>query len=134
MAEYGTKEFTEFWRVRGFFAAVDSSKGHGKYTPDGLRRAASVVIQYKIAEMRKELGRALAVVERLDHTFTNGTRGGRVEQTQVEASMIEVAERMRSAADLHMVAKWWMTEAGHRRSWIHSEPEGGASRPSSAPI
>jgi hypothetical protein len=118
MAEYGTSQFVELWRLRGFFAAVDTSKGQGKYAPGGLRRAAATVIQSKIAETRKELARAQTVLERLDHAFTSGTHGGNLDQLSLDTNMIEFAARMRGAMGIYLRAMWWLSERSYRKASI----------------
>ncbi|MBL8175565.1 MAG: hypothetical protein JNK48_12900 [Bryobacterales bacterium] len=116
--------------MRGFFAALETAKAQGKYAPDGLRRAASVVIQHKIAEARKELAQAQAALERLDHVFTTGAKGGKLEQMQLDAGMIEFAARMRAAIDTYPLTRWWMPEGNYRKADIQS---GGGGYTPTAP-
>jgi hypothetical protein len=118
MAEYGTTLFTEIWRTRGFFAALDTSKGQGTYTPDAMRRAASAVIQSKITEARKQLAQAQAALERLEHSFTAGSQGGKLDQMHLDAGIIDFATRMRAAIEIYPQTRWWMPEGNYRKAGI----------------
>ncbi len=133
MAEYGSKEFIELWRQKGLFAALDTSAKHGRYTREGLSRAVTMQMQNKMAELRKQLAQAQTAMDRIDHSIQSGTRGGKVEQVHLDASMIELAERVRAFASMYDSMKWFLPEAAYRKAWIcpgkDSVPAGHGSQP-----
>jgi len=126
MPEYGTREFIQLWQQKGLFVALDSSAKHGRYTREGLRRAVVVQTQSKIVEMRKQLSLAQAMLDRLDQNAAPGAHGAKVDQAHLEANMIELAERVRSFADLFGLSKWFLSEASYRKASIQPGRDGDA--------
>lgn len=124
MPEYGTREFIQLWQQKGLFVALDSSAKHGRYTREGLRRAVVVQTQTKIVEMRKQLAQAQAMLDRIDKEAAPGAHGAKVEQANLEANMIELAERVRGFAHLFSLSKWFLSEASYRKAWIQTGREG----------
>ena len=74
--------------------------------------------------MRKELAQAQSLLDRFEQSILAGTRGGKVEQTRVEANVIEMAERVRGFAGVFQTMKWFLSEASYRKAWIQSSRDG----------
>jgi len=115
MAEYGTEQFKELWRQRGFFPALDSSPRHGKSSVEEMRRLNCHLMREKIAEMRKELSRMQSVLDRLDHDTMAGFTGGKVEQLHLERNVVEMGGWIASVLESYSMMDFYISEAGFRK-------------------
>ena len=115
MAEFGTPAFKELWRQRGFFAALDSSPRHGKASVESMRAMNCDVVREKIPQLRKELARLSAVVDRLDHHTLAGSSGGKVEYLHFERDVVELAGWIASLLESYGGFEYYLSEAGFHK-------------------
>lgn len=132
MAEFGSPAFNEIWRKSGFFAALDSSAMHGQATAASMRSMNCRHLREKIPEIRKELGRLAAAVDRLDHDTLTGAAGGKVEYLHFERDVVELGGWVVSLMESYGALEYYLSEAGFQKvnGWLEKWSDGPSTHAS----
>lgn len=135
MAEYGTPAFRELWRKSGFFAALDSSAVHGKATAAEMRSMNCRHMREKLPEIRKEVARLAAALDRVNHDTLAGAAGGKVEHQHFERDVVEMGGWIASLLESYGVFYFYLSEPGYQKvnGWMQKWNEGPGPHPSRLP-
>ena len=115
MPEFGTPAFNEAWRRSGFFAAAQQKVllGATEHTIlTGLTRESALAVQADLAEMRDELTKIQAAVDRVAHNMQPGVSGGRVDPLQLEHSLVALGGWIASAVQTLGAMSYYLSEPG----------------------
>lgn len=134
MSAYGTEEFKELWRRRGFFVAVETITPTDKATPADFRRLNATVMRDAAVKLRKEIARMQAAVDRIEHELQTGVAGGKMNQVHLEPNIVEVGGWIASTLQSFGGLGFYLSEAGFRKveGWL-KEQSGDSVHPSRLP-
>ena len=114
MAEYGSNEFKQLWRAKGFFVALSAITG-GKATPEQMRSMNARLIDDRLAESRKEVAKISAALERIKLNIQPALQGGKADEVLLEQNIIALGGWIASILESYDTVSFYLSEAGYQK-------------------